>query len=238
MGSQSRGWRKLFKPRKEIIDSHQKGLYPGAKNLYSSLSPAKDTGASCDNVQTWKENQSNNQKAKATSESGQVSPRALSTLQSPVSQAEQNLQKPKPSEHKPLTTLLSTGSNAVDDRPLWDRAYARLRDQKLEIVEAYESILANTADIKPGLPLNERMRAVIDTKIRVITSRHWKLRIPFRKDQVLVTKIVDKVVGVVLRFKSSGSIAANADPVHVGIPFAAICLLLPINYLLLPSLPI
>ena len=178
------------------------------------------------------------QKAIATSKNDHAAPLALSVLESPLSQAEPDLSKSKPDENKPLTTLSSTASATVDDRPLWDRAYARLRDQKPEIIEAYERILANTADVKPDVPLHERMRAVIDTKIRVMTSRHWKLRIPFRKDQVLVTQILDKVVGVVLRFKSAGSVAANADPVHVGIPFAAICLLLPVNYLLLPLLSI
>ena len=36
----------------------------------------------------------------------------------------------------------------------------------------------------------------------------------------------DTVVSLISKFKDIGSIAAGADPVHVGLPWAGICLLL------------
>ena len=104
-----------------------------------------------------------------------------------------------------------------------------MRNEKRDVVDEYERILVRTAGIQNNLSLNETMRAVVDDRVAVITSRQWKIRIPFRKDKVPVTKILDKIVGVVLKFKEIGSTIASLDPVHAGIPFAAICFMLPVS---------
>jgi hypothetical protein len=121
---------------------------------------------------------------------------------------------------------------AKNEGSLWERAYARLLKEKPEVVEEYEIILGQTTDVNGDLPLNERMTTVVDNRLGVLTSRQWKIRIPFRKDsKIPVTVLVEKIVGVVLKFKSFGATLANLDPVHAGIPFAAVCLLLPVSSL-------
>ena len=155
---------------------------------------------------------------------------ATSALEDPSVQAEQN--PPNSTVPTSVTIPLPIEPETKDDGTLWDRTYARLRDVKPKVMEEYERILTKTAGIPKGLPLNETMRAVFDNRVGAITSRQWKIRILFRKDQMLATELVDKVVGVVLKFHSIGNTVASLVPVHAGILFADICFLLPVSDLL------
>ena len=146
--------------------------------------------------------------------------------------ADQTL-KSKVNAQPPVDVPPPSASAAKDVRPLWDRAYDRLRNEKQDVVDEYERILVKTAGVQNNLPLNETMKAVVNNRVAVITSRQWKIRIPFRKDKMLVTEILDKIVGVVLKFKEIGSTVASLDPVHAGIPFAAICFMLPVSNFIL-----
>jgi hypothetical protein len=146
------------------------------------------------------------------------------------------------------TTLDSpqkTASNSIPSRPnptqadanhhkdLWDKAYFRLRDEQKELVETYESILAKNAAISESLPLKEKMVAVVDNGVCVMTNRQWKIRILWQQEPVAVRDVVDKIVKVALKFTDMGSTAASIDPIHAGLPFAGICTLLQVCDLLL-----
>ncbi len=85
--------------------------------------------------------------------------------------------------------------------------------------------------VQPDIPLHEKIRAVVDNRVGVMTSRQWKVRIPFRGSQLLVIELVNKIAGVVLKFKSIGNTVASLDPVHAVTPFVAICFLLPVGLL-------
>jgi hypothetical protein len=60
-------------------------------------------------------------------------------------------------------------------------------------------------------------------------TRQWKLRIPWRHDPVLVRDLVDKLVRVAHKLEVAGSVVANVDPIHVGLPFAGICVLVQVR---------
>ncbi|PQE06277.1 ankyrin repeat protein [Rutstroemia sp. NJR-2017a BBW] len=215
MEDQSRGWRRLLKPRKKRLDDQKRAASSADAKKPPGLlvlGPAKDTGES-----------------KADSDNNHATPSSSSALEGPSTQAEQDAPDSKSIAHDSGNAPPSEEPETKDDRTLWERAYARFRELKPTVVEEYESILAETADIQKYLPLNEKMRAVVDNRVRVVTSRQWKIRIPFRKDsKILVTELVEKIVSVVLKFKEFGTTIAQLDPVHAGIPFAAICLLLPL----------
>lgn len=236
MEDKARGWRKLFKPHKKSTVDQKKGASSDAKQPHGLFSPtedAKDPRIRRDDANISQESRKDHQKTTADLDNDHATLSVPSAREGPSPQAEQNTPNSKSSTHNSLTTPLSTGPDTKDVRPLWDRAYARLRDQKPEVVKEYERILASTADVRKDLPLNETMRKVVDNRLGVMTSRQWKIRIPFRKDQMLVTEVVDKVVGLVLKFKDIGNTVASLDPVHAGIPFAAICFILPVSRLLL-----
>ncbi|KAL9109989.1 MAG: hypothetical protein Q9187_008105 [Circinaria calcarea] len=204
MENQPRGWRKFLHRRKGKLDQNRVASKPALLENNSHVAVAtKDTRAS------------NTHHQKASADSDHATRSVLSTLEDTSPQAGQNFP-------------LSEGPDTKDQQPLWDRAYEKLRKEKPEVVEEYERILAKTADIQRNLPLNETMKAVVDNRVGLMTNRQWKIRIPWRKGQMLVTELVDKIVNVVLKFKTVGSTVASIDPIHAGIPFAAICFLLPI----------
>jgi hypothetical protein len=130
------------------------------------------------------------------------------------------------STHERITALHPTQPDANQHKDLWDKAYFRLRDEKKELVETYESILVKNAAIPESLPLKDKMKAVVDNGVCVMTNRQWKIRIPWRQEPVIVRDLVDKIVKIVLKFKDIGSLAASIDPIHAGLPFAGICTLL------------
>ena len=123
----------------------------------------------------------------------------------------------------------STDPDSYDPEILWDKAYARLREENMELVEAYESLLTNTASIQEGLPVRKTMKALVDNRVEVMTKREWKIRIPWRQEPMVIRDLVDKIVNVVLKFKDFANVATSIDPIHVGIPVAGICVLLPVS---------
>jgi hypothetical protein len=102
------------------------------------------------------------------------------------------------------------------------------------LVNAWKVVLAENAGIKEDIPLQEKMSAVIDRELLKITNRQWKIRIFPMKNAVAVRKLVDKIVHVFEKVKDLGSAAASIDPVHAGIPFAGICVLVPVGGLQVP----
>ena len=128
-----------------------------------------------------------------------------------------------------IVALPAAQSDAKHCKGLWDKAYSRLKSEKKELIETYEGILAKNAAIPEDLSLKEKMTAVIDTELCIVTNRQWKIRIPWRQEPVVVRSLVDKIVKVVLKLKDVGSAAAAIDPIHVGLPFAGICVLLPVS---------
>lgn len=78
------------------------------------------------------------------------------------------------------------------------------------------------------------MSAVIDKELFIITNRQWKIRILPQHNPVVVRELIDKIVNVFQKVKDLGSVAASIDPVHAGIPFAGICVLVPVSDLQVP----
>jgi hypothetical protein len=114
-------------------------------------------------------------------------------------------------------------------KDLWEKAYFRLRTEKKGLVETYEAVLVKNKDISDGLPLTKKMSTVITQELRILTNRQWKIRIPLLHEPVVVRNVVDKIVNVVLMGKDLASVAASLDPIHAGLPFAGICVLLPVS---------
>jgi len=113
---------------------------------------------------------------------------------------------------------------------IWDGAYRKLRSERPDLIADYGGILVKHAEIKSDLPLAQKMSAVIVKELCTMTNRQWRFRIPWRHEPVVVRDLVDKVGRVLTKFQTAGSVASNADPIHAGLPFAGICVLIPVLY--------
>jgi hypothetical protein len=73
------------------------------------------------------------------------------------------------------------------------------------------------------------MSSIIDRELLKINNKQWKIRIFPMQNAVAVRNLVDKIVHVFEKVKDLGSVAASIDPVHAAIPFAGICILVPVG---------
>ena len=82
----------------------------------------------------------------------------------------------------------------------------------------------NASDIDVAL---EQALAAAKEKQRCCIEKRWTFT--FTGRTVVVKEQADKVVGWLNRFTAVGDIVANVDPVHVGLPWAGIRLLLEVK---------
>jgi hypothetical protein len=120
-------------------------------------------------------------------------------------------------------------------KSLWDRAYDELRNEKGELVDAFEKILLSQPEIEPIKSLDDgdtsnrekQMSALVDKKLEVMNNRQWRVKLCGRSLEV--REQVDRIVKVVLVAKDFISSAASLDPLHAGLPWAGVCMLLPVS---------
>jgi hypothetical protein len=121
-------------------------------------------------------------------------------------------------------------------KSLWDRAYDDLRDENKKLAEAFEKILLAEPEVGPNASLNDRdtskrekqMSTLVEKKLAIMNDKQWRIKVCGRS--VEVREQVDKIVKIVLVAKDFISTAASLDPVHVGLPWAGVCILLPVGY--------
>ncbi len=107
--------------------------------------------------------------------------------------------------------------------------------EKKELVDAFEKMLMSKPEIEPTLSMGNKdpserekqMSALVDKKLAAMNERQWRVRVCGRS--VEVREQVDRIVKVVLVAKDFVSSVANMDPVHAGLPWAGVCMLLPVS---------
>ena len=82
-------------------------------------------------------------------------------------------------------------------------------------------MFCNASDIDFAL---EQALAAAKEKQRYCIEKRWTFT--FMGRTVVMKEEADKVVGWLNRFTAAGDVVANVDPVHVGLPWAGIRLLL------------
>lgn len=73
----------------------------------------------------------------------------------------------------------------------------------------------------------KQMSALVDEKLAAMNDKRWRIKMCGRS--VEIREQVDRVVKVVLVAKDFITPFANLDPVHAGLPWAGVCMLLPVN---------
>jgi ankyrin repeat domain-containing protein 50 len=155
----------------------------------------------------------------------QLSSQALisSTTQSPGSSSTQILSSSSLSSAGLIaanspTTSPSFSHNLLDDalKQLSHRDRATLQDH----------ILPNSSDVNLAL---EQALAAAQEKQRHCLEKRW--RVTFAGREFILKEEADKVICWLNRVKEVGDVVVNADPVHAGLPWAGIRLLLEVRTL-------
>lgn len=66
------------------------------------------------------------------------------------------------------------------------------------------------------------------SKRRNVKTKRWQFA--FRGRNVLLRDVADKVLRWLDRFKPVGDVVANVDPLHAGLPWAGIRMILEVQY--------
>ena len=134
--------------------------------------------------------------------------------------------------------MASNGSGHASDRPtttirmidatlrpdLWQLAYNKFSVEEPNLVQKYERMLLKDPASPGNEDLQTKMSSILSRKLNEMASRQWSIKWKGKPRQV--RDQVDRIVKVVQIGKDFGSAAALLDPIHAGLPWAGVCILL------------
>ena len=127
---------------------------------------------------------------------------------------------------------------------LWAQAYQSLTDDDPRLVAALDHLLTqgsqfqdsprpstqssygDAANPRALSNMEEQMSALIESRLKIMDDRKWQLRMG--EHSVQIRQQIDRIIKIVTVAKDFISSAASMDPVHAGLPWAGICVLLPL----------
>lgn len=147
-----------------------------------------------------------------------IAPSFLTAQSHSIDESPNRSQNKVPKHNRPEPTVPEVRRN------YWAEALDRLRESKPDVYRKLDSAIQDGTSTSGSL--QERIGAVLTDHIEVITERQWRIKwgarnVPIRDLLESVTKALDTVKGV-------GSAAAALDPIHAGLPWAGVCVLLPL----------
>ena len=163
-----------------------------------------------------------------------------STLETPTSQASSGLATPE-GKSSANGIVASTGSVRGDPPEnlevlpelgrddLWGLAYKQLLAENEPLVRHYEEVL-KTAAVASGdstADTQKQIQSVLALKRKQVLQQQWRLQ--WGNKSIKVRTQVDRIVKIIGTFRGAGSVAANVDPLHAGLPWAGICFLLAVS---------
>jgi hypothetical protein len=155
-----------------------------------------------------------------------------------ASQSQQTISRASPTPAPPLNQVLlavtpdhvtdSSGQPPISNTPypcrdLWSEALQKLSAKDKALVLDHVPFAES-----PLSEMLETLTKVAQDKRRACESKRWKLE--FQGHTVVLGKYADRIVLWLDQFKQIGDIAVNVDPVHAGLPWAGIRLLLQVTW--------
>jgi hypothetical protein len=139
----------------------------------------------------------------------------------------------RPPPAKPVATNTSNVSVASSSSQLatphsspsptiLDNALKRLSDSERSTLRKYVALTSNDVDFALRQAL-----AAAEEKQRYCNEKRWTFTFAGRK--VTLKEEANKVICWLNRFKAVGDVAVNADPIHAGLPWAGIRLVLEVR---------
>lgn len=116
---------------------------------------------------------------------------------------------------------------------LWKEAYEKFKHEDLDLHERLQSIIEKDSNVKNNVGQEQELGDLLFKKRRIMEDKQWALY--WRKKAIKIGPQFDKIVKIFKLIKSIGDTAAGLDPVHAGIPWACVSVLLPVGAIL-PSL--
>ena len=124
------------------------------------------------------------------------------------------------------TTSITT--TAVTPRPdLWQLAYIKFSEDDPHLKQKYQRMLLKDLESPREEDLQTKMSSILSRNLNKMTSRQWSIKWKGKPRQV--RDQVDGIVKVVQIAKDFGSAAAGLDPIHAGLPWAGVCILLQVR---------
>ena len=106
----------------------------------------------------------------------------------------------------------------------WDDAHGQLLEKKPEIAAKLDELIrSNPATL--GIP-DRDLRHMAYENLRKITDRQWRVRWGTRN--ISIREQLDKIAAAIQIFSAFGNVASNLDPLHAGLAWAAVSILIPI----------
>lgn len=131
-----------------------------------------------------------------------------------------------------VQTQRSTVQNAHDNHgqpdavlSLWTQAYERLRRIDSALTSSFEAIFQDGTSQSSNN--YEQFSAIVVRKRDEMFGKQWTLR--FMNHRPKVRDQIQRIAKVAEYAKGFGAIIASADPVHAGLPWAAINVLLTVR---------
>ncbi len=148
---------------------------------------------------------------------------------SPASNA--RLQPPAGASTK-QNLISETATDSVDHHAaiedLWGKAYMHLRKSDGALVARFEKVLLPEEPRNSGAASKEeQLTETIEQKLAIMKQKQWVVNIAGKSLEV--REQVERLVKVVVIAKESLNVVANIDPMHLGVPVAALCLLIPVS---------
>jgi len=113
----------------------------------------------------------------------------------------------------------SSATSIVGPQGFQDRVFLLLSQQDQDTIRQHT--LPNATDV--DAVVQQALTATREKQV-ICESKRWT--VPFCGHTVVLREKADNIVKWLDRFKQVGDIASNADPVHVGLPWAGIRVLL------------
>ena len=82
-------------------------------------------------------------------------------------------------------------------------------------------------EIEPSLKREKQMSVLVAKKLEIMNQEQWRFHVGNKT--VEVRQQVNRIVKVVLVAKDFISSVASMDPIHAGLPWAGVCMLLPVS---------
>lgn len=112
---------------------------------------------------------------------------------------------------------------------IWSLAYEQLRETKPDLLIAFETILQDDCPIPPGASAQEKLSIAVATKKSAMIDKEWMIR--FKNQKIKIREQIHRIVKVVQTAQALGSAVASLDPLHAGLPWAGVCVILTVRSL-------
>jgi hypothetical protein len=121
------------------------------------------------------------------------------------------------------------------DSGLWQQAYDNLTNHPdtSRLMTQYREVLRKTAEEltdKKGerarLDTQQEIQEVVTRSLNRMTKKQWVLQ--WGEKRIIIRDQAERIVKLVKLFSAFGTTAATLDPLHAGLPWAGVCVLLPV----------